>query len=158
LLLVAAVLIPAIAGVAWAYFELRGSRVAPGVSRHVEGTTHDIVFDLAGGPTRDQSLTPTLDLPGDVGRVRFVFFIPVSPGAVYTAQIRNAAGRVVIPERPLGPLDSLGRGSLEALAANLDAEGPYELVAARDEPAKGRTTYNFDFYVRRRMQDGTAHD
>jgi hypothetical protein len=64
----------------------------------------------------------------------------------------------VIPEQTLGPLDSLGRASLEAPAAGLIAEGPYELVASRAEPGKDKMTYPFSFVVRRSAQQGAEHD
>ena len=158
LLLIAAVLIPTIAGGSWAYFRLRNGLHAPGIPGTGESAARMVVFDLAGGPTRDQGAPPVLEIPRGASRVRFVFFIPVSPGAVYAADIRDASGRVVIPERTLGPLDSLGRASLEAPAAGLVAEGPYELVASKAEPGKDKTTYSFAFVIRRSAEQGAEHD
>jgi anti-sigma factor RsiW len=158
LLLIAAVLIPTIAGGSWAYFRLRNGLHTPGIPGAGENAARIVVFDLAGGPTRDQGAPPALEIPRGATRVRFVFFVPVSPGAVYAAEIRDATGRVVMPEQTLGPLDSLGRASLEAPAAGFVAEGPYELVASRTEPGKDKTTYPFTFVVRRSAQQGAEHD
>ncbi|HYV85924.1 MAG TPA: zf-HC2 domain-containing protein [Patescibacteria group bacterium] len=158
LLLIAAALVPLIAGAAWAWFVLRGGHVAPGISGGAAAPAEVVVFDLAGGPTRDQAAPPILEIPRGTARVRFVFFVPVSPGAVYAAEIRDATGRVMIPERTLGPLDALGRASLEAPAAGLVTEGSYELVASRAGPGNDRTTYQFTFVVRRFAQQGATHD
>jgi hypothetical protein len=148
-LLAAAAFLPVIALAAWAYFGQRGWRSEQAGSGGVEHGAGVVVLDLAGGLTRDQNGPPTLDIPQDAARIRMVFFIPVRPGAVYSAQIRDAEGRIVMPERPLGPLDALGRASFETPAASFEAEGPYELDADRDEPGKGRTSYKFGFLVRR---------
>jgi anti-sigma factor RsiW len=158
LLLIAAVLIPTIAGVSWAYFRLRNGLHAPEIPGAGENAAQLVVFDLAAGPTRDQTSPPALEIPRGATQVRFVFFVPVSPGAIYTAEIRDASRRVVIPEQALGPLDSLGRASLEAPAAGLVAEGPYDLAVSRAEPGKDKTTYAFAFVVRRSAQQGAAHD
>jgi hypothetical protein len=157
-LLIAAALVPVIAGAAWAWFMLGGGHGAPGIPGGSAGPAQVVELDLAGGPTRDQAAPPALEIPPDAVRVRFVFFVPASPEAVYTAEIRDATGRVVIPAQTLGPLDSLGRATLEAPAAELIAEGPYELVASRTESGKEPMTYRFAFVVRRPALQGAAHD
>jgi hypothetical protein len=148
-LLVAAAFLPVIALAAWAYFGQRGSRPGQAGSGGAESAAGVVLLDLAGGLTRDRTGPPTLEIPQDAARIRIVFFIPVRPGAVYTAQIKDAEGRIVMPERALGPLDALGRATFETPAASFEAEGAYELDADRDEPGKGRTTYKFAFVVRR---------
>jgi Putative zinc-finger len=148
-LLAAAACLPVVALAAWAYLGHRGSRAEPGGRAGVEGTAGVVVLDLAGGLTRDQAEPPTLDIPHGAARIRIVFFIPVRPGAIYSAQIKGPEGRVVMPERAMGPLDALGRASFETPASGFDAEGSYKLEAYRDEPGKGRTTYQFAFVVRR---------
>jgi hypothetical protein len=148
-LLAAAAFLPVIALAAWATFGHRGWRFGQEGSGGTGDAAGVVVLDLAGGLTRDQNGPPTLDIPKGTARIRFIFFIPARPGAVYTSDIRNAEGRVVVPERALGPLDALGRASFETPAASLDSEGPYELEAHREEPGEGRSTYQFAFVVRR---------
>ena len=135
LLLAVVAAVPVLALIVWAYLSL--------------GTPpRTVVMDLGSGPARDPSASPFLEVSGEQEVVRFVFFVPVSPGARYSAEIRDANGSVLLPEQGLGPLDSLGRAHLEVLASRLGAEGKRELLAYREDDRSGRETYRFPFTLR----------
>ena len=159
LILAAAVLIPVIAGALWGYLALSGrGRAAREGALTPTSETRVVTMDLGSGPMRGQGALPVLHLSAVTDRVRFIFFVPVTPEGRYSAEIRDYDGSVLLPEQRLGALDSLGRARLEVSAERLGPRGERELVAYREDSGSRREAYRFPFTVHRGSPREAGHD
>ena len=124
-----------------------GGGAQPGAAPAAVGPAAVAALDLGSGLSRGAGTLPRLALAPESTTVRLTLNLPLTPGARYSAAIRNAAGAVLVPERPLGPSDALGRVTIEVPAASFAASGDHEVVVSVRAGGGESRTFHYPFSV-----------
>lgn len=142
LALAAAAVVAVAVALFWFQGRGRGSGPAPSMTRA------EIDLDLSAGVLRDTDDPPAVTLGPDARSVRASLFPPLDAGARPRAVVLDAAGRPVMPEVVLPPLDAAGRAEIVIPASSLSRAGRYEVVllaeARADVPDARVAVYPFD--------------
>src|SRR5262245_41452045 len=102
--------------------------------------------DVAGGPTREESAMPSLDLARGMGRVRVHFIRPALRADGLAVEVRTSSGAILPMTAPLACESGTGRCEASFDAARFEDPGAYELIV-RGGPGEEEQSYRYPFVV-----------